>query len=180
MTDALGSFQAGGGADFRAQVGKGLQALKNAGLPISEDSINRVGNSDLAATQVFNSQVKPYVIGQLKEVAQGTGRVMRSEVDAFIASLNATTDPKAIMQIMNLARKSLQIGYDQSQRYTDFRQGIAAGSPETKGFGPSDFFSWYYRNPKALSSPPAMDLGPMPLSSAKGASDRPPLESFFR
>lgn len=169
MTDSLGQFQAGGGAEFRAQLAKGLQALQHAGLPIPQSAIDSVGNSDLAATQVFNSQVKPYVIGQLKEVAQGTGRVMRSEVDAFIASLEASTDPKAIMEIMNLARRNLQIGYDQSVRYTDFRQALARGDPSVRGLGPSDFFTYYNRNPKPMESPPNLDLGPVPLSRAKGA-----------
>jgi hypothetical protein len=181
---SIGQFQAGGGADFRAQVKKGLQSLQNLGLLISDDAIGKAGSSDMVATQVFNSQVKPYVMGVLRESIKGTGKAMRPEVDAIMQSLSATTDPKAIMANLSQARNILHIAYDMGQKFTDFRQSVANGAPEVKGFGPSDYLSYYYRHPTERYPLPQIDLGENPfagISTAPAASaTRPPLDSYFK
>jgi hypothetical protein len=176
MTDALSNFQSGGGAQMRSKLGTALQAVKNAGGDfISDDLIQKVANSSLPDTQVFSAEIKPLVIGQLKEAAQGTGRVMRSEVDAFLQMMDASKDPQTLMRLLNQGRYALQVGYDQSQKYVDFKQAIASKDPSVKGLGPSDFFSWYNKNFKPEALPPSnagggLNLAQTPISNAKGAA----------
>lgn len=175
MSSALQQFQAGGGADARTSLGKALQALKNAGVSgITDKMVNDVANSSLPATQIFNAEVKPLVIGELKNAAQGTGRVMRSEVDAFINMMNSTTDPRALTPLLNQARYALQVGYDQSQRWPEFKQGVESGG--IKGYDLGDYYGWYNKqlNPKGLPSrtPGGLQLGP--VGGAKGAGTGKP------
>ena len=201
MSGTLGQFQAGGGADFRAQLGKSLQALRDAGVPgISDDTINQVANSSLPATQLFNAEVKPLVISQLKEAAQGTGRVMRSEVDAFLGMMDGTNDPRALTSLLNQARYSLQVGYDQSQKFTAFKQALRSGDPSVRGLDMADFYGWYNKQMQPQQLPGTtgggMQLGPTPASNVLGTTptakvtgplappqvtgSRPPLNSFVR
>lgn len=176
MSNTLTKFQAGGGADFRTELGKALQGLKNAGIAeITDEDVNKIANSSLPDTQLFSSEVKPLVIGALKQAAQGTGRVMRSEVDAFLEMMNETTDPNALMGLLNQARYALQVGYDQAQKFTDYKQLLAKDDPGVKGLGPSDFFAWYNKqfDPTKLpgSTPTGLNLGP--VGGAKGAGEHP-------
>lgn len=179
MTGALQGFQAGGGAVARSQFAQALQAARNAGATfIDQDMIDKVGNQSLTDSQIFQSEVKPLAIGQLKEAAQGTGRVMRSEVDAFLHMMDASKDPATLMNLMNQARYTLQVGYDQSQKWTDYKQALARDDPSVRGLGPSDFFSWYNKNfsPSALPTSNVaggINLGPVPVGIAKGAAPAP-------
>ena len=125
---------------------------------------------------------------------------MRSEVDAFLAMMDSTRDPRALITLLNQARYSLQVGYDQSQKFMQFKQGINSG--DIKGLDLGDFFGWYNHNfnPKALpnETPGGMQLGPVPAGMIKGTQPetavpnplavptlapptlRPPLGSFNR
>lgn len=161
MQGALTQFQAGGGADIRAKLAQTLQALG-----ASDKVVNAVGNESLSATQVFNAEVKPFAITLLKQSAQGTGRVMRSEVDQFLGMLNAATDPDAIMQILNQTRYGLQVGFDRaSNKFPAFKQALAKGDPSVAGLDLSDFYGWYNRQlrPKELpqATPGGLQLGPV-------------------
>lgn len=180
LTGALGNFQSGGGAQAREGFAKALQAAKNSGAGfVSQDLIDAVGNKSLSDTQLFNANIKPLAVTELKEAAQGTGRVMRSEVDAFLDMMNSTNDPKAIMQLLNQARLQLQVGYDRSQKFPEFKQGLASGSPGTQGLDLSDFPSWYIRNysPQGLPGSNAaggVNLGPVDPGRALGVA--PPVQ----
>jgi hypothetical protein len=123
MDSTLGQFQAGGLASWRARVGQLMQGLRNAGASwITPDLINAVSNSSLPAQQIFEAQIKPFVIGQLKQAAQGTGRVMRSEVDAFLQMADPNVDPAALGNILNQARYGVQVDYDRTQKWLQFKQ----------------------------------------------------------
>lgn len=187
MAKSLTDFQAGGGAEVRAALAKLMQGAKNAGADfITQEGIDKVANGSLAGTQIFNAQVKPMVIGALKEAAQGTGRVMRSEVDAFINMMNSTTDPKAIMTLLNQAQFALQVGYDQSQKFTEFKSLLSKKDPAVAGLDKSDFFSWYNKNYSHFKLPDSnangMALDERPASDARGvgAKGRPSLDSFLK
>ena len=191
MTSAMGQFDMGGGANFRMQVGKLMQAFG-----ASQDAVDKVSNSSLPATQIFNAEVKPLMVQELKQVAQGTGRVMRSEVDTFLHLLDATTDPRAALAILNQARYGLQVGYDQSQKFVDFKQALAKKDPSVAGLNIMDFPAYYAKNfsPKTLPTSNAaggMNLGPAnvvgPTQNALTQPQpqvpptlqaRPPLSSF--
>lgn len=175
MNDAITKFQAGGGADARAALGKIMQAAKNAGADfITQEGIDAVANGSLEGTQVFNAQVKPMVIGALKEAAQGTGRVMRSEVDAFMNMMNSTSDPNAIMTLLNQARFALQVGYDQSQKFTQFKQLLRKKDPSVEGLDMGDFHSWYNKNYSEFGLPGGnaggMGLDARSSAGVKGAA----------
>ena len=170
MTDALKDFQSGGWADARAAIAKNLQGARNAGATfISPDLINAVGNNSLPATQLFNAQVKPLVIGELKSAAQGTGRVMRSEVDAFINMMDATTDPMTLMNLLNQAKYSLQVGNAQAQKFPQFKQLLAKKDPSVAGMNLPDYFSWFNANTKPGDLPSVLGTGSLAPSSVGAA-----------
>ena len=174
MTDTLSHFQAGGGADMRTQFAQGLQAIKNSDLPLSnhitQEMIDTVGNNSLSDSQLFEAEVKPLATAELKEAAQGTGRVMKSEVDAFLGMMDRTKDPKALMALLNQARAALATGYDQAVKYPQFKAALAAKSPSVAGMDQGDFYTWYNENynqlPKAAGG---QNLSPVPASNAQGA-----------
>jgi uncharacterized protein YidB (DUF937 family) len=168
MQQAIGErgFQAGGGAEMRGRLGQVMQGLKNAGVGISQDMIDTVANKSLSSTQVFQAFSRPEVISQLKEAAQGTGRVMRSEVDAFLALLNPNVDPETIRQMLNTAKYDAATKYDQMQKFTEFRK---AG-----GTDPQQFIADYSRNLDTYGlptrAPGGLDFSPIPASQVKGAA----------
>lgn len=190
MVDALGQFQAGGGADARASAGKALQALKNMGLKgIDQEMIDGVSNGSLSATQIFNANIKPFVVGELKAAAQGTGRVMRSEVDTFLAMADSTTDPAALLSILNQAKKQFQIGYDEARKYLDFKKLLDKKDPSVQGLTVAEFPEWYVMNYSSGALPEKTgggeDLSPIPAEKLKGTApakgdEKPPLSSFFK
>ncbi len=179
MLDALSNFQAGGGAEARAGFGKALQAIRNAGGDfIPAKLIEQVANGSLPDSQLFTAEVRPFVITQLKEAAQGTGRVMKSEVDAFLKSMDTTTDPRALLVMMNQLRQKLAIEYDKSQKWPEFREGVREKKPEYKGLTLPDFQSWYVKNyhPEGLPGTNAaggLDLSPRPGAAVQGGSPTP-------
>lgn len=174
MTDTLSHFQAGGGADMRTQFAQGLQAIKNSDLPLSnhitQEMIDSVGNNSLSNSQLFEAEVKPLATAELKEAAQGTGRVMKSEVDAFLGMMDRTKDPKALMALLNQTRAALATGYDQAVKYPQFKAALAAKTPSVAGMDQGDFYTWYNENynqlPKAAGG---QSLAPVPASNAQGA-----------
>lgn len=175
--DALGGFQSGGGANIRTSVAKAIQAVKNAGAGdyIPQNLVDAVGNQNLGATELFNANIKPFVTEQLREAATGSGAGrIRAEVEAFLKSADATTDPATLMRIFNQARYHLQVGYDQSQKFVDFKQALGRKDPSVAGLGESDFFPYYAKNfgSKPLPTSNAgggLDLGPKPTATARGA-----------
>lgn len=188
MQDTLKDFQAGGGADVRQRLGTAMQAMKNAGLPISDDSIAKVANGSLPAGQVFDTEVKPLVLQSLRNDIQGTGRAMRTEVDSYLTSMDQTKDPAALMKLLNQARYSLQVGYDQSQKYVDFKDAQRQNDPSVAKYkDPSDFYAWYNSNYKPENLPQAtpggVSLAPRSSEGVKGIpqkDSRPALDSFFK
>lgn len=164
MTSALGQMQAGGGAQFRSTLGSVLQGFKNAGVGISQDLIDKTANESLASTQVFQAQVRPEVIAQLKQAAQGTGRVMRSEVDAFLAMMSPSIDPEALRQMLNSAKYQAAVQYDQTQKYM---------AHKNSGRDALDFYPTYNAQMDPYTIPTraggGLDFSPIPPSSIKGA-----------
>lgn len=175
LTGALAQFQSGGGADIRAGAGKFLQALKNAGLPgITDKMVNDVANGSLPASQVFSAEVRPLVISELKEAAQGTGRVMRSEVDAFLQMMDQTGDPRGLMSLLNQARYATQVNYDQAQKWPGYKSAVEKGTAG-EGMSYGDFYNYYNQHfgkpgtlPKATGA--GLNLSPVPVESARGAA----------
>jgi len=187
MQDTLKDFQAGGGADMRARLGTALQAMKNAGLPVTDEMVNKVANSSLSATQIFDTEIKPLVLQSLRNDIAGTGRAMRTEVDSYLNSMDNTKDPQALMKLLNQARYQLQVGYDQSQKYVDFKDMQRNNAPEVSKYkDPSDFYAWYNKNysPKNLpqQTEGGVSLAPRSNEGVKGIpqkENRPSLDSFF-
>lgn len=172
---ALGSFQAGGGAELRGAAGKALQALRSMGISgITQEMIDGVANGSLAATQVFENNVAPLVIGELKSAVQGTGQAMRPEVDAFLDMMDANTDPKALLTLMNQFRQSLQINYDMTKHFVEFKKDLKTGKLKDSGYDNiADFPMWYNENYAKADLPAGTgggeNLSPSPDSAVKGA-----------
>jgi hypothetical protein len=168
MSDALTQFQSGGGAEFRQRVGKMAQAI---GAP--QSIVDGIANGSLSQTQIFSKVVRPFVIDQLKQSAQGTGRVMASEVESFMKMLDNTTDPRAAEEIINRYKQRLQIGYDQTQKWPEFKTLQAEGTPSTKGMDLGDFYAWYNKNYLPGGLPESTKGGKLsfaPTKTAKGTS----------
>lgn len=164
MNQAVQQFQTGGGAELRTHVASLLQAARNAGVSsISDDFINKVSNGSIADSQTFNAMAKPLAVQTLKDVASGTGRVMRSEVDAFLDTIDMNKDPDAVQKILNYSRYVADQKYNQAQAFPQFKQAIATGDPSMKGFDLSDFGAWYAKQQHDIgaldTSPQATGLG---------------------
>lgn len=191
MADALKEFQSGGGANVRQALAKALQALKNAGMSgITQEMIDGAANGDLGAQQVFDANIRPFVTNQLKMAVQGTGNVMRPEVDAFMQMADSTTDPEALTSLLNKALYVMQVGYDKTQKWTEFRKAVKSG--ELPNLELSDFQSWYAGQLDESKLPAKTNGGlsfePIPLGQARGTgapaagaspAGRPSLDSFF-
>lgn len=178
MQQSLGQFQAGGLATYRSKVATLLQGLRNAGADwISDDFINKVGNSSLPATQIFENEIKPFMLAELKDVSKGTGRVMKSEVDTFLRMADPNIDPRALVPIINQAKFNLQVDYDRVNKFVNFKQAVANGDPAVKGLSVSDFPAWYLRqlSPRNLPTQTGggMNIGPMSMRNALGAVPAP-------
>lgn len=165
---ALSGVQTGGGADIRANAAKALQFFKNAGATgITDDMINQVGNGSLADSQVLLATLRNFVTNQLKEASQGTGSGrIKSEVDAFLSMADTTTDPAALAQILNQAKRSLRLEYDRAQAYEEFKKEVKDPSSEAYVYGPTGFFQWYNANKMNTENLPTVtpggeDLGPV-------------------
>jgi hypothetical protein len=189
MIQALGQFQAGGFANTREGLAKLAQGLRNAGLDIPDDTIEKISNGSLPAQQVFQSLVSRAGVQTLKADAQGTGRVMRSEVDRYLEMMGDTQDPRALATIMSNLRYTLLVGYDQGQSFTNFKQLIGKKDPSVEGLDLADFPSWYNKNfdESKLVMPKGISLGgvsPIALKGGTGeatsGAKRPPIESFFK
>lgn len=178
MNQALTTFQAGGGAQFRTSAGKLLQAFKNSGLDIDQGLIDKVGNQNLASTQVFDSEVRPQVINELKQAAQGTGRVMRSEVDAFLAMMNSTTDPRALTSMLNQARYNISVSNDQANKFIKYKGLLDKKDPSVQGYGPGDFYTWYNNQPMQLPQATGSGLPLGPQAGAMGAGPGKPTHRY--
>lgn len=178
MQQSLGQFQAGGLATYRSKVATLLQGLRNAGADwISDDFINKVGNSSLPATQIFENEIKPFMLSELKDVSKGTGRVMKSEVDTFLRMADPNIDPRALVPIINQAKFNLQVDYDRVNKFVNFKQAVANGDPAVKGLSVSDFPAWYLKqlSPRNLPTQTGggMNIGPMSMRNALGAVPAP-------
>lgn len=167
IIEALGQFTSGGGADVRASLAKGLQALKNLGLDVTNEQIDAVANGSIDASQFFIASIRPFVTNALKEAAQGTGNVMRPEVDAFMSMADITTDPEALMRILNQSKTEMQIGYARAKMFLEFKKGIEEGDPVMTDYGRAGFAQYFADNldmdslPKATES--GIDLAPIKL-----------------
>jgi len=101
--------------------------------------------------------------------------------------MDNTKDPQALMKLLNQARYQLQVGYDQSQKYVDFKDMQRNNAPEVSKYkDPSDFYAWYNKNysPKNLpqQTEGGVSLAPRSNEGVKGIpqkENRPSLDSFF-
>lgn len=172
MTNAMTHFEPGGLANPRASIARLMQGLKDAGVSgITQAKIDSVGNASLADTQVFEANVKPLVIAQLKAAAQGTGRVMRSEVDAFLSMMSTETDPRALLTLLNQAKYSLQVGYARSKMWPQYRDGVQSG--QIKGELP-DFYQYFndHQNMMHLPGQTGGGLNVGPTKAAPASSQK--------
>jgi len=174
IEDSLKRFQAGGFAELRTSLGSALQGLKNAGVEgISQKLIDDVANGSLANSQLFSAAVKTLVTKAMAQDVAGTGRVMKSEVEAYLQQLSAAKSPEAIMSILNQMRFKLQVGQHRAENFPVFKQALAEGKPELKGLNMLDYYQHYNKNLKPssmpVSTPGGMNLGPTNPGDAMGA-----------
>lgn len=174
LADTLSHFQSGGGADYRTAAATTMQALKNMGLDISQEKIDAVANSSLAANELFNSEIKPLALAELKQTISGAGKIMLPEVGAAFDSMDSTKDPAVLMTRLNQLKTNLARDYDQSQKYIEFKRGLANKDPALAGYSEINFPSWYASqyNEKNLPTQTGggMNLAPTPLTNAKGGA----------
>lgn len=146
LESALQQAQAGGGAQFRSQVGSMMQGLSNAatssGLsaPFTKEQIDGVANGSLSATQFFQGQVAGMLTKQLASDAQGTGRVMLPEVTAALNAASVSNDPRMLQEYLGQARQALQMSYQKVTGYNDYVRELKSGkNPALAGMNELDY-----------------------------------------
>lgn len=177
MQKAMQEYQTGGGSKMYQALAKTLQAThmfsdQQLGA-ISQGKLDALFNKDqlakippdaMAQGQLLNYFLAPQAVQLLKDVAQGTGRVMKSEVDTFLGNEDVTNDPAAIQRMLQFANDTSKNYFDQRQAFTDYKQALRSGAPETKGMDISDFPAWYSKRLAAsggLNFPGASNQGPL-------------------
>jgi hypothetical protein len=177
IQDTLRDFRAGGWASKRESIAQFMRGVFNTLGTTKEvqdkmigQVMNAPGEKSLAAQQVFRAMINQYAIAQLKEVAQGTGRVMKSEVDAFMRGLSENMEPGAIMDYINRqGRPIVQMAYDKVQHFPEFDALVKA-----KRENPGNFESWYLTNKQTTRdrlptvTKQGVPIGPRPVSEALG------------
>lgn len=175
IQDQLKFFTAGGSAEARATAARYAQSIGQI-MGAKPEDISRwtteIAGGSLPAEQTFNAMIRSYAVQQLKEAAQGTGRVMLPEVQAFISAINSTTDPMAIERLINSqGRRMLQVAYDRSVKWPQFRQAVQQG--RMPGRDISDYYSWYSQHMPQYDKLPTVTgggirIGPRPEWEAMG------------
>jgi hypothetical protein len=175
LQDALKDFPAGGWASSRANLAQWVQGAGHA-LGIDPHQVDQwsqnITGGKMEAQQVFHSLINQYAIEQLKNVAQGTGRVMKSEVDQFLTAISENTDPRAIETLLNTqGRRILQINADRINKFVPYRNATEAG--QIPGYKPQDFYKWHSANTDIKNLPTdfmGISIGPRDVSEAKGVT----------
>lgn len=152
IDQALSNFQAGGGADVRAELGKTLQGLKNAGIPVPDSVINKVANmkpgeedkNSLAATQIFKSLAAPLALRSMTGDIQGQARL--PEIEAYKDMLSETNDPETLRTLLGTARQMIQYRYDRAKSVGEFRRKLSKGDPSVEGMTMMDYPEWRAEN----------------------------------
>jgi len=139
-------------------------------VDVDQKTIDGIANGSLAGGQVLDALISRAGVQALKADAQGTGRVMRSEVDRYLEMMSKTNDPTALFTLLNNLKFTMAVGYDQSQKWLEFKQLLGKKDPSVSGLDPSDFHSWYNRNfdPNNLALPKGMNLGGINPAEIKG------------
>lgn len=181
IQDQLKYVQAGGSAETRANAAKAVQSIGQImGIPADQLQhwTDTIAGGSLPAEQTFVALIRSYAVQQLQQVAQGTGRVMLPEVQAFISAINATTDPQAIERLINTqGRHLLQVAYDRSVKWPQFRQAVQQG--RMPGADISDFYGWYGQHMPVDDKLPTVTaggvkIGPRPEWEAMGVPQPKP------
>ena len=178
LQDALKDFPAGGWASSRGNIATWIQGFGHA-MGVDPTTVDKwtqdITGGKMEAQQVFHAMVNQYAIDQLKQVAQGTGRVMQAEVMSFLNAISENTDPRAIEKMLNTqGRQILQISADRVNKFAPFMRDSEAGKIE--GFRPQDFYNWYGSKSldigKLPSSYGGIDISPRDIAEAKGVPGR--------
>jgi hypothetical protein len=182
IQDLMGFFRTGAWAQSRENVAMFIRGASNTlGIPKEQQDkfVAQIMGADsaraLSAQQEFEMLINRYSVQQLTEVAKGTGRIMRPEVDAFMSGLGKFKEPEAIMDYINRQGRPLVQGiYDRVQHFPEFEALVKA-----RKANPGSFESWYLqthhttpdRLPTITSN--GVPIGPRPMSSALGAGEAP-------
>ena len=183
IQDALTKMPAGGWQAGRAELARWVQGLgRSAGVDETklDGWVDGINKGQLQAYDVYKSNIMGAALGQLKEAQQGLGRIYRPEVDVALASLGTDTDPRAVMQLMNQARYGVQVLYDKTQKFPDFRAATLAGKMGNLRVG--DYNSYYMQH---LGSPDTLptqtdgglSFGPRPIPKGMTTMMPPPQSS---
>jgi hypothetical protein len=184
LQDALRGFPAGGWASGRQQIQTFMQGVGRA-LQIDPHTIEEYTkkvNGNIEDAQVFHALINQQAIANLKEVAQGTGRVMLPEVLSFMNAMSENTDPRAIERLLNTqGRRALQIAADKVNKFTPYLRAAQAGQVTGPGlrkgdppvvYKPQDFHAWYGTQGLDVNNLPTnfggYDLRPRDPAEARG------------
>jgi hypothetical protein len=184
MLDALKVFRTGGAQEIQESIGKVAQALQAFGVPIDNDMVNKVADGSLPASQYFNKQIKPHVMGMLQSVQDGMGPAKKDETVACLNFIDSQTDPATILGILNKARFAIGLGNDQADQYVDFKNKLAANDPSVaayKHIGESSFSAYYnrYYDPKRVMQA-GLGGAAIPQHVNKGPKKKPTLDTLLR
>lgn len=166
LQDSLRQFPAGGWASTKAQIQQWIQGFGKS-LDVDDGTIRKWmadinSGGNLAAQQIFQSEIAQYATDQLRQASAGTGAGrIKAEVMSFLQGISSNTDPLAIEQMLNgQGRQMLQIGADRVNKFTGYMHDSAAG--KIPGYRPQDFDMWY--NSKSLDP----DKLPMTYGAGRG------------
>jgi len=143
LNDAMTKVKLGGLSDIRSAGAKVLQGLKNAGVSISQNTIDSVSSGSLKDQQKFVALLKSLVIKQLSQDAQGQGQIRTPEVTATLNALNETNDPAAIVEVLNQVRAGVQLAYDRGAKFRAFKKDRLKPGSDVYGLDLADFPGLY-------------------------------------
>ena len=152
LRDAMKEFHPGGGQSMYLDIAKAMQATGW----FDPKTIDKVAGGSIKDAQTLQGLIQPQAISNLKSVAQGTGRVMKSEVDAFMGAEDINTDPRALDKLFQFSSDAARNYFDQRQALTQYKALQRTNDPSVKGYDITDFPSWYGRQ---LAQKGGLDFG---------------------
>jgi hypothetical protein len=178
LQDSLQRFLAGPGATLRGKESDIIGTLGTA-FGLSPEAMQplvqkAMAGGTLDAQQLFHAVVNRVALQQLKSDVQGTGRVMKSEVDSALANISENMTPQTLERYLNTqVRGALMRDYDRVSQFKNFQTEYTAGHVNA-----GDFPMWYAERAMpddrlAHTTTGGIDIGPRPEGEAMGVSKTP-------
>lgn len=124
-----GGMVTGGGGAVRASVGQFLQAIG-----ASKDTVDKVSNGSLPASQEFAKLMTPIAVGNLRGAVGSGQRIAQQEVMMFVKqNPNLDTDPRAVQKMFGLYQQLYKTKALEQKALASWAQGAQEGQVGSDG-----------------------------------------------